>query len=282
MVVSLEKKVHVTLWMLANYAVTFRECATLFGLSKGNVHFIFLQICTVLCMMMERYVKWPNIFNCEQQADEILARTNFPGVIGAIDGCHIEIKAPVRNPYDFYNRKQFYSVILQGTCDMSLKFLDIFVGMPGRVHDARVFRLSPLSRQIDLGLIPEPMHILADSAYSLHDNVLTPFRDNGHLNRVQRRYNMKHAAVRSCVERAFGLLKNKFRRLRYLDMSLLEEIPTVITACCVLHNFIIIHEGYDEDEVVIDDLDDVPLLQDDQPIQFRNGVNKRDHIAATL
>jgi hypothetical protein len=32
----LEKKTHVTVWMLANYAVTFRECGTLFGLSTGK------------------------------------------------------------------------------------------------------------------------------------------------------------------------------------------------------------------------------------------------------
>jgi hypothetical protein len=184
--------------------------------------------------------------------------------------------------YDYYIRNQFHSVILQGTCDTSLQFCDIFVGMPGRVHDPRLFRLSPLSRQIDLGLIPENMHILGDSAYTLHENVLTPFRDNGHLTRSQPRYNRKHSEIRSCIERTFGLLKNKFRRLRYLDMNLLEEIQIVIAACCILHNFIILHEGYQEGEDVLDDLDDVPVLQEDDPVQFRNGINKRDAITDTL
>jgi hypothetical protein len=38
----------------------------------------------------------------------------FPGVIGAIDGCHIPIKQPRHNAHDYYNRKQFHSIILQG------------------------------------------------------------------------------------------------------------------------------------------------------------------------
>lgn len=283
MIVPLEKKLHITVWMLANYAVTFRECSTLFGVSAGTVHFIFLQICTAINLIHTKYIKWPNLNACEEIVESTYNRSNFPGVIGAIDGCHIEIKQPsTQNAYDYYNKKQFYSIILQGVCDPSLKFLNIFVGMLGKVHDARVFRLSSLQRQINLGLIPENMHLLADSAYGLHDNILTPYRDNGHLTRQQRRYNKKHASTRSCIERAFGLLKNKFRRLRFLDMNLIEEIPIVITACCVLHNFILIHEGYEDGEDIIDNLDKVPDLEEHHPHNNRNGVNKRNNIANIL
>jgi len=60
------------------------------------------------------------------------------GVIDAIDGCHILIMQPHNNPTDYYNRKSFHSVILQTVCD-SKKRLDVQIGMPGRMHDARVF-----------------------------------------------------------------------------------------------------------------------------------------------
>ena len=33
-----------------------------------------------------------------------------------------------------------------------------------------------------------------------------------------------------------GLLKSKWRRLRFLDMTKLENVPMVITAACTLHN----------------------------------------------
>lgn len=38
----------------------------------------------------------------------------IPGVAGAIDACHIAIKQPVGNAHDYYNRKGFHSIILQG------------------------------------------------------------------------------------------------------------------------------------------------------------------------
>lgn len=65
---------------------------------------------------------------------------------------------------------------------------------------------------------------------------MTPYRDNGHLTREQTMYNYKHSKTRSVVERSFGLLKGRFRRLKYLDWTKTEFLPTIIMAACVLHN----------------------------------------------
>lgn len=43
-----------------------------------------------------------------------MSQTGIPGVVGAIDGSHIEIKQPIGNATDFYNRKSVHSIILQG------------------------------------------------------------------------------------------------------------------------------------------------------------------------
>lgn len=53
--------------------------------------------------------------------------------------------------------------------------------------------------------------------------------------------------MRQVIERAFALLKGRFRRLKYLDMSLVELIPDVILACCVLHNVCL--QGCDENNI---------------------------------
>lgn len=52
------------------------------------------------------------------------------------------------------------------------------------------------------------------------------------------------------IERAFTLLKGRFRRLKYLRMSCIDLIPYVILACCVLHKICL--EGCE----VIEDLED--------------------------
>ncbi|KAJ8973465.1 hypothetical protein NQ317_013459 [Molorchus minor] len=36
---------------------------------------------------------------------------------------------------------------------------------------------------------------------------------------------------------------SKWRRLKYIDMSLSEEIPNVILAACILHNFVLNRNG---------------------------------------
>ena len=117
-----------------------------------------------------------------------LRSRGFPGVIGAIDGCHIPCKQPINNANDYYNRKGFHSIILQGVCDNKARFIDIFVGMPGRMHDARVFRNSPLYRDImneGNPLIPSRYHIIGDTTYPLLESCMTPIKDNGYLSRSQ-------------------------------------------------------------------------------------------------
>ena len=71
-------------------------------------------------------------------------RRGIPQIVGAIDGCHIEINAPTQHHEDYFNRKQHYSVNLQAIVDVNLKFIHATVGYPGSIHDARVLRLSGL------------------------------------------------------------------------------------------------------------------------------------------
>lgn len=74
---------------------------------------------------------------------------DFPGVVGVIDGCHIPISAPTEYPISYINRKGFYSILLQGICNNKMQFIDVFVGICGSVHDARVWRLSDIKNMID-------------------------------------------------------------------------------------------------------------------------------------
>lgn len=114
--------------------------------------------------------------------------------------------------------------------------------------------------------------------------LLTPFRNTGHLTNNQIRYNTKFSSIRSIIERAFGLLKGKRRRLKFLDMHDMELLNKVIISCCILHNFIICHQGGEADE--IDDF--VEEEQDVSPIAINErrrhimGERKREEIMNLL
>lgn len=68
--------------------------------------------------------------------------------IGAIDGSHIRIDKQIQDLDSYINRKQYFSLHMQGTVNQNMKFIDVFVGFPGLVHDARVFKNSSLYRDL--------------------------------------------------------------------------------------------------------------------------------------
>ena len=74
-------------------------------------------------------------------------RWGFPQCVGAIDGSHIPIASPQEYPADYYNRKGWHSIVLQGVVDHEYRFWNVNVGWPGRVHDARVLSNSTLFEQ---------------------------------------------------------------------------------------------------------------------------------------
>lgn len=151
---------------------------------------------------------------------------------------------------------------LQVICDPYLKFVDVFCGYPGSVHDDRVFRNSPFCREAELNPVnffPGNSHIIGDAAYPLKTWLLTPFRDNGRLTTQQRRYNFAHSSTRMVVERSLRLLKARFRKLKTLmDVDRVADIPEIIVAACILHNICLIEDyidGFLDDTSAGDDND---------------------------
>lgn len=278
-----------SIWILAK-PESFLAAGDRFGLPKSTSYYVFKEIVTILAGLIPNYITWPNRRRCHET--EIIFRRRsrgFPGVVGMIDGCHIPIKAPAGNPIDFYNRNKIHSIILQGVCDHKARFIDVFIGMPGRMHDARVFRQSELFTQLNNAenlLLPPNMHLLGDSAYPLMTNLMTPFRDNGHLSREQSHYNTKLSTIRSMIERAFGLLKGKFRRLKYLDIADPVLGNSMIAAACVLHNFLIDRHDIDfEYEVPIEEAMPMPNNDNENEHAFDEdliAVEKRNRIMNLL
>ncbi|XP_050518027.1 putative nuclease HARBI1 isoform X2 [Diabrotica virgifera virgifera] len=282
----LRKKILFSIWILSK-PESFLATGDRFGLPTSTGHLIFKEIINIICSLMPQYIRWPDLNDYAVSSQVFQERTHgFPGIIGAIDGCHIPIKQPIGNNIDFYNRKGFHSIILQGICDHTGKFIDVFIGMPGRMHDSRVFRNSPVFRRINNRqnyLIPEHFHLLGDAAYPLITNVMTPFRDTGHLTEAQTRYNRKLSVARSIIERTFGILKSKFRRLKYLDIANIELGNTIIAAACVLHNFT--YRGQDNDEYNEELIDNINQNRQNVPqvgVVDVTAVVKRNTIVAGL
>ena len=71
--------------------------------------------------------------------------------------------------------------------------------------------------------------------------LMKPFAHNTQLTSSEKIFNYKLSRARIVVENAFGRLKARWRRLlKRNDMSL-SNIPTVVAACCILHNVCEVH-----------------------------------------
>ena len=96
----------------------------------------------------------------------------FPQAVGAIDGSHIPIIKPAESASDYYNRKGYYSVLIQGLVDHRGIFLDVNIGWPGKVHDARVFSNSSLYKKgMNTSLFPDWKRILSGVEVCVHVSV---------------------------------------------------------------------------------------------------------------
>jgi hypothetical protein len=179
-------------------------------------------------------------------------------VIGAIDGTHVLIKNPKEGDPKYINRKKSKSVNVQAVCDHRGLFIDVYTGEPGRTHDSKAFKRSPLYAALsgvrdlpasqvcrdmwDRGLNVDGVHVpyclVADSAYACEAFVLPAFKDSiAQRDRERRRFNSKHSSTRSVVEGAFGRLKTRWRvLLRQNELVSMTVINNVITACFILHN----------------------------------------------
>lgn len=255
--IQVDKKILMTLRYLASQE-TICELSDRFGVSEHCYLNSKKQVITaVIDTFFNKCIKWPDVTDFADIARDFdeMGAYQFPGVIGAIDGCHIPIEAPIHNANSYYNRKKFHSIILQAVCKNDLQFIDINVGWPGRVHDAKVLKNSALWEAGFQKCAHGRYHILGDAAYPLKPWLLTPYRDNGHLNQQQRRYNIQLSSKRQVIERAFGLLKRRFRRLKHLNIKSEMDMCQTVVCACILHNICIIqHDRLDD--VICEDSDD--------------------------
>ncbi|VDI18195.1 Hypothetical predicted protein [Mytilus galloprovincialis] len=241
---------------------SMRETAHFFNLSKSTVHQIIKEVCNILVNLRDRIIRWPSPRQQTEIATEVEAVCSLPGVTGFIDGTHIRLSAAIGGERDYYNRKGYPSIQLQAVVDNNMKIINAYTGWPGCVHDARVLRNSSVYIKAEAGeLFSQNYHIFGDNAYPLRNWLVTPFKNFGNLTRQQIKFNKRLSGVRQTVERAFGHLKGRFRRLRDVPLHDHKEVCNLIIACCVLHNLCIINE---------DDVEGYIEYEEEDPNNFPN------------
>ncbi|XP_052276022.1 putative nuclease HARBI1 [Dreissena polymorpha] len=125
--ICIEKQLLITLWYVGGND-SIRRIADRFGVSQSTVIACRDKIMSVLLTLKNRLITWPNQQEIPPVQQKFERRNGFPGILGAIDGTHIAIRAPKENPQRYVNRKQFHSIQLQCVCLHNMQFSHVSVG----------------------------------------------------------------------------------------------------------------------------------------------------------
>lgn len=252
----------------------YSEVADLHGISRSSV-----------CLSIDSFVDAVNekLDNIRFPVDSINSikygfyqKCALPNVIGAVDGTLIPIQAPSENEAAYVCRKGYHAINVQAIVDSNMRFMDIVAKWPGSQHDSFIFNNCGMKLALENSDIG---YLLGDSGYPLRSYLMTPFlRPSSEAEAV---FNEHHASGRSVVEKAFGILKSRFRCLHKTGGCLMLK-PTksckVTEACARLHNFCLDRRVPLIEQQQIVDNDD----SGDFACQFppeRSGSDKRQRLA---
>lgn len=90
----------------------------------------------------------------------------FPGVLGAIDCTHVQLRAQSENALIYINGKGTHSINIQVICDATCKITHVFANYPGSNHDSFILANSAI-RAIFEGNPPSDGWLLGDNSYPL-------------------------------------------------------------------------------------------------------------------
>ncbi|CAC5420129.1 HARBI1 [Mytilus coruscus] len=185
-------------------------------------------------------------------AEDMIKRYRFlrATVLELIDRVSPMIQTPTRHSMSISTSTQ-------------VKFTNVVVRWPGGTHDAFILQQSGLFRHMEA--LVDNGWLLGDSGYPLKSWLLTPLGNPSTPQEL--RFQKAHCKTRNTVERAFGVLKQRFRCLHKTGGALSykpERGTNTIESCFRLHNLAL------DNNVPLNRDPPLPLLQDNHVFNQQN------------
>ena len=115
--IPVEQRVALTLWYLATNT-DYRTIGHLFGVSKATVCMVTKEVCAAIVkVLLPTYIRVPAGDELKKVVEGFKDGLGFPQCAGVVDGTHIPIISPEECPADYYYRKGWHSIIMQGMVD---------------------------------------------------------------------------------------------------------------------------------------------------------------------
>ena len=255
--ITVEKRVGIGLFYYGHGPTMF-TLSEKFGVGESTAHGIVKSFTEAVLLTYNTLITLPQDETLENVIKGFEAKRQFPNCFGAIDCSHFRITTPHIDSYKAYvDRSGHKSVVVQAVVDCNGRFIDVFSGFPGSVHDARIFSHSNIFEALHEGQVyQEPIaivdghpikpYLVGDAGYKLAPYLIVPYPGQN-LPIEKQNFNYWHSSTRMIVEQAFGRLKGRFRLLNgVLFVKDPMDHAKIVGCGCILHNLMMqMNDVYD-------------------------------------
>ena len=110
-------------------------------LSQPTISRCVTQFINSMSRFVPTCIQWPHDTRATQQ--HFYEKFHIPGVVGCIDGTHVQILAPPGDEEPAYvNRLNYHSINVQAVCDENARYIIVNAKQAGSVHDSTVLRVN--------------------------------------------------------------------------------------------------------------------------------------------
>jgi len=236
--IPVPKRIAIALYYLKSNA-SADIVSDVFKVGHSTVHALLHEFCdAVVNLLFKKYVVFPeSIEDKRKVADDFLSLWQFPNTFGSLDGTHIPIIAPMEFAEDYWNYKNYHSIVLMALVDARGKFIYTNIGRPGKANDAGIFNDCALKQKLlEKDVDEENLHIIGDGAFALMRTLMKPYIITADMPNDKEHFNKRLSRARVSVEDAFGRLKGRFRILMKRADFEVKTMVKIVKTCVVLHN----------------------------------------------
>jgi DDE superfamily endonuclease len=270
----------------------------IFGYGRGSFPNFLNRIITAIRSFRDEYIQWPDQEERKRIAQRFFEGFDLPNCMGIADGTLFPFarKLETDDAADYNGRKLGYTITCMVVCDDRRLVRYYLSGLPGSVHDNRVFRNTRLCRRPRIHFADRE-YLIGDSAFENRWFMVSAYKclPGALLAGDKLLFNTTLGRARVVSEHTIGMLKGRFCWLRCIQRVLKRKSPRqcmktilrIIDCCFILHNFFVLGG---EDDVPLGWIDDddnvseigVPLKETDilnQPIPtWAEGDARRNQL----
>ncbi|XP_026064082.1 uncharacterized protein LOC113047049 [Carassius auratus] len=246
---SLSHTVLLSLTLLSK-RISYRSVSSSFHLEKGNIHRIFFSFCEQVITQKDRLIQWPTGQEAQQHLlpfsswlsrNEGLEESGLPRVLGVLGDTRIPIRLPAGKPDSESDAPEAETPKNEPHPDSWLN-LELVCNDKGRFIYCHISKGSEKDRGCTLAerirqnpeMVPPGTCLIARAGYPLTEQILTPFPAG--RNPQENLYNRSLGSHLGRFNQAVADLKERFQKLRYLDMGNYDRAKAVVLTACILHN----------------------------------------------